>query len=195
MEIYGDLRSGNCLKVKMVADLLGLPYTWQDIDIMQGQSRTEQFLKMNPFGQVPVVHWSDGRSLAQSNAIIRYLAAGSRLLPEDPFAKAQVDQWLAWEQYSHEPYVAVCRFQMVYLNKPAEQREDWRVARGEEALDFMQAHLEATPWMVAGKFTIADISLLAYTQLAEQGGFDLAQRPAIEAWIARCREQLNEPTA
>ena len=195
MEIYGDLRSGNCLKVKMVADLLGLPYTWQDVDIMQGQSRTEQFLKMNPFGQVPVVHWPDGRSLAQSNAIIRYLAAGSRLLPEDPFARAQVDQWLAWEQYSHEPYVAVCRFQMLYLNKPAEQREDWRVTRGDEALDLMQAHLEATPWMVATQFTIADISLLAYTQLAEEGGFDLAQRPAIEAWIARCQEQLNEPTA
>ena len=115
MKIYGDSNSGNCLKVKWVADRLALPYQWIEIDTLKGGSRTAEFLKRNPWGQVPTVELDDRRALAQSNAIIRYLARGSDLIPSDPFAAAKMDEWLFWEQYSHEPYIAVCRFQMVYL--------------------------------------------------------------------------------
>ena len=119
MKIYGDRNSGNCLKVKWVCDRLKLPYDWVDVDTQKGETRTHEFLRLNPAGQVPTVEFDDGRTLAQSNAIIRYLARGSDLVPADAFAAAKMDEWLFWEQYSHEPYIAVCRFQMVYLGKPA----------------------------------------------------------------------------
>ena len=137
MEIYGDTQSGNCMKVKYTADLLGLEYTWNHVDIMSGGSRTQEFLKLNPQGQVPIVVLEDGRPLSQSNAIISYLAQDSELLPDDAFARAKVLEWLFWEQYSHEPYIAVCRFHMHYLGKTAEQLEDWRVQRGYQALAAM----------------------------------------------------------
>ena len=121
MKIYGDQNSGNCLKVKWVADRLALPYEWIEIDTLKGGSRTAEFLKLNPWGQVPAVVLDDGRTLAQSNAIIRYLARGSELIPADAFAAAKMDEWLFWEQYSHEPYVAVCRFHMVYLGRKASE--------------------------------------------------------------------------
>ena len=119
MKIYGDSNSGNCLKVKWVCDRLALPYDWVAIDTLKGESRTTEFLKLNGAGQVPMVAFDDGRTLAQSNAIIRYLARDSDLIPADEFAAAKMDEWLFWEQYSHEPYIAVCRFQMLYLGKPA----------------------------------------------------------------------------
>jgi glutathione S-transferase len=115
MKIYGDLNSGNCLKVKWVCDRLALPYSWIPVDILRGESRTPQFLKLNSAGQVPTVEIDDGRTLAQSNAIIRYLALDSDLVPADAFAAARMDEWLFWEQFSHEPYIAGCRFQMAYL--------------------------------------------------------------------------------
>ena len=120
MKIYGDLGSGNCLKVKYTADKLGLPYTWVPVDTMKGETRTPEFLARFPMARIPGVEFADGRRLAESNAIIRYLARGSALLPDDGFAQAKVDEWLFWEQYSHEPYVAVCRFHMVYLGRPKE---------------------------------------------------------------------------
>src|SRR6202020_1816163 len=121
MKIYGDTNSGNCLKVKWVCDHLALPYTWLSVDTLKGETRTPEFLKRNSAGQVPVVEFDDGRPLAQSNAIIRYLACGSDLIPADGFAAAKMDEWLFWEQYNHEPYVAVCRFHMVYLGKRASE--------------------------------------------------------------------------
>ena len=139
--IYGDTKSGNCLKVKYTADYLELDYEWISVDITQGESRTPDFLRINPQGQVPVVQFEVGRYLAQSNAIIRYLARGTALLPEDLYVQAKVDEWLFWEQYSHEPYIAVCRFHMLYLGKSRESREPWRVERGEQALDYMENHL------------------------------------------------------
>ena len=132
MVIYGDERSGNCLKVKYTADALGLGYDWHAIDIMAGESRSTEFLAQNPQGQVPVVVLASGEILAQSNAIIRYLANGSALLPARPLAQAKVDDWLFWEQYSHEPYVAVCRFQMLYQSLSADQREPERVRRSKQ---------------------------------------------------------------
>jgi glutathione S-transferase len=194
MRIYGDMQSGNCLKVKVVADRLGLAYEWQPVDIMRGESRTPEFLALSPMGQVPVVVFDDGRALAQSNAIIRYLARGSDLLPDDPFEQAQVDEWLFWEQNSHELFVAGCRFQMVYLGKSAADRESWRVARAEQALDFMDTILAGRDWFAAGRLTVADVALLAYTRLAGEGGLDLSPRTSLRAWIRRCEQALGLPS-
>src|SRR5215468_10458351 len=144
MRIYGDMISGNCLKVKYTADKLAIPYEWHPIDVVAGDARTPEFLALNPMGQVPAVVLDDGRALAQSNAIIRYLARGSDLIPSDAFAAAKMDEWLFWEQYSHEPYVAVCRFQMVYLGKSASELDPEKVKRGYAALDRMEMHLAAS---------------------------------------------------
>ena len=193
MKVYGDRGSGNCLKVKYTADHLGLAYTWIDVDIMNGESRTPAFLARNPQGQVPVLERDDGRCLAQSNAIIRYLARGSALLPDDPFAQAKVDEWLFWEQYSHEPFIAVCRFQMVYLKCGKQDREPQRVERGEAALDLMESMLGRNRWLAGDGMTVADIALLAYTRLAHEGGFDMAPREHIRGWIGRCESALGLP--
>lgn len=191
MRIYGDRISGNCLKVQYTADHLGLAYEWVPIDIMAGETRTPEFLAMNPVGQVPLLVLDDGRALAQSNAILTYLARGSDLLPSDPFHQAKVLEWLFWEQYSHEPYVAVCRFAMVYQGKPREAREGWRVERGEAALELMNRWLAAHEWFVSSGFTIADVALLAYTRLAHEGGFDLDGLPEVRRWIERCESVLG----
>ena len=191
MRIYGDLQSGNCLKAKYCADRLGLPYAWVDIDIMKGESRTPEFLAKSPMGQVPIVELDDGRVIAQSNAILRYLARGSALLPDDPFVQAKIDELLFWEQYNHEPYVAVCRFHMLYLKKSREERDPMRVARGEAALDFLDARLEGHDFLVGDALSIADIALLAYTRVAHEGGFDLSARRNLRGWIARCEDELN----
>jgi glutathione S-transferase len=191
MIVHGDTRSGNCLKVKWTADHLGLAYDWLPVDIMKGESRTPAFLAKFPQGQVPAVELDDGRCLAQSNAIIRYLARGSALLPDDAFTQAKIDEWLYWEQYSHEPYVAVCRFHMLYLGKSQESRDSARVERGEKALDLMESQLADRSFLVGSGMTIADISLLAYTRVAHEGGFDLGGRPHLRSWIARCEAQLG----
>jgi glutathione S-transferase len=154
--------------------------------ITKGQSRTPSYLAMNPQGQVPFIDFGGGKGLAQSNAIIRHLARGSSLLPDDSWTQAKIDEWLFWEQYSHEPYVAVCRYHMVYLGKPKETRDSVKVERGERALDFMERQLHNRAFLVGDSMTIADISLLAYTRVADEGGFELALRPNLRAWIARC---------
>lgn len=191
MKIFGDLGSGNCLKVKWTADILGIPYTWVPVDIMQGGSRTPTYLAKFPQGQVPAIEFDDGRCLAQSNAIIRYLASGSALLPDDSFSLAKIDEWLFWEQYSHEPYIATTRYHIVYLKRTMEQREAWRVERGEKALDFLEAQLAGRTWLAGSAFSIADISLVAYTRMAGDGGFDLAGRPAVREWVGRCESELK----
>ena len=186
MRIYGDITSGNCLKVKVTAEHLGLPYTWVVVSALDGETKRAEFLAKNPMGQIPVVAFDDGRHLAQSNAIIRYLARGSALLPADPFLQAKIDEWMFWEQYSHEPCIAVCRFHMLYLGKPKESREAWRVERGEKALDLMERQLAGRSFLVGDSVSIADIALVAYTRVAHEGGFDLTGRPNLRAWIARC---------
>lgn len=191
MKIYGDALSGNCQKVRFLADHLGLPYTWMPINILKNESRTPDYLARFPQGQVPAVELSDGRCLAQSNAIMRYLARGSPLLPDNAWTQAKIDEWLFWEQYSHEPYIAVCRFHMLYQGKPKEAREAWRVERGEKALNLMESELVDRDWLAASSFTIADIALLAYTRLAPEGGFDLRVRPNLRAWVARCENVLG----
>jgi glutathione S-transferase len=191
MKIYGDLNSGNCLKVKWVCDKLALPYTWVDVDIMQGGSRTEAFLKLNPWGQVPTVAFDDGRTLAQSNAIIRYLARGSDLIPTDAFTAAQMDSWLFWEQYSHEPFIANCRFQLVYLGKDASDLDPEKVKRGYAALARMEHHLAATRFFLGERISLADLALLAYTRVAHEGGFHLDGYAAVRRWIDEAERSLD----
>ncbi|WP_407178472.1 glutathione S-transferase family protein [Bradyrhizobium sp. STM 3562] len=195
MKIYGDGNSGNCLKVKWVCDDLALPYTWIEVDTLNRETRTVEFLALNSAGQVPTVQFDDGRTLAQSNAIIRYLARGSDLIPADDFAAAKMDEWLFWEQYSHEPYLAVCRFQMRYLGKPASDLDPDKVRRGYAALARMEQELAVTPFLVDGGFSLADVALLAYTRLAHEGGFELDAYPAIRRWIAACEQRLRLPPA
>lgn len=190
MKVYGDTKSGNCLKVKYTADKLGLPYDWIDVDIMAGASHSADFLAINPAGQVPALCLDDGRTLAQSNAIITFLAEGSALIPTDPFARAKVMEWLFWEQYSHEPAIAVCRFHMAYLGRSASERDPDKVERGLKALERMEAHLAEPDYFVGEGLTIADIALVAYTRVANEGGFDLAPYPALGKWIARIEADL-----
>jgi glutathione S-transferase len=191
MRIYGDHGSGNCLKVKYTADHLRLAYTWVAVDIMKGETRTPEFLARFPLGRIPAVELDDGRRLAESNAILRYLARGSALLPDDPFTQAKIDEWLFWEQYSHEPYIATTRYHIVYLGRSMSEREAWRVERGEAALDLMDRHVAGQSWLVGDGMTIADIALLAYTRLAHEGGFDLGPRGNVRAWIGRCEDVLG----
>jgi glutathione S-transferase len=195
MRIYGDKGSGNCQKVSITADFLKVPYQWIDTDIMKAESRTADFLRKSPMGQVPMIELDDGRCLAQSNAIIRYLAHGSPLLPADPFTQAKIDELLFWEQYSHEPYVATSRFDMVYLGRSKAERDPMRVERGEKALDLMQGLIKGRTWLVGDSLSIADIALLAYTRLAHEGGFDLVTRPDVKTWIARSEKALGLPPA
>jgi len=190
MKIYGDLGSGNCLKVKYTADLIGRTYTWVPVDVTKGETRTAEFLGKFPMGQIPAVEFEDGRRLAQSNGIVRYLARGSPLLPADPFLEAKIDEFLFWEQYSHEPYLAVCRFHMVYLGRPKEAREPLRVERGEQALEFLDRHLADREWLVGDCLSVADLVLLPYTRLSPEGGFDLSRRNHVRAWIQRCEKAL-----
>jgi glutathione S-transferase len=191
LRIYGDLISGNCLKVKWTCDKLKIAYDWVDIDIMKGESRTPEFLAMNRFGQVPTVELDDGRCLAQSNAILCYLADGSKLIPKDAYHRGRMMEWLFWEQYSHEPYIAVCRFHMKYLGKSADERDPDRVTRGIAALETMETALKESQFLVGKKMTLADISLVAYTRLATEGGFDLVPYPAVTDWIRRVETELG----
>ncbi len=191
MKIYGDAISGNCLKVKWTADAVGHRYTWVPVDIMKGETRAPAYLAKFPQGQVPAIEFEDGRTLGQSNAIIRLLARGSGLLPEDGFAQAKVDEWLFWEQYSHEPYVAVCRFHMKYLGRTKDEREPWRVERAEKALDLIEQQLDGRDFLAGPSVTIADVAVVAYTRLADEGGFDLDERPRTRKWIARCESSLR----
>jgi glutathione S-transferase len=191
MKIYGDLGSGNCLKVKYTADKLGLAYTWVPVDIMKGETRTPEYLARFPLARIPAVEFADGGRLAESNAIIRYLARGTALLPDDGFAQAKIDEWLFWEQYSHEPYVATTRYHIVYLKRSLDQREAWRVERGEAALDLMDKTLAGRDWLSGNGMTVADVALLPYTRLAHEGGFDLSARGNVRRWIGRCEQELG----
>ncbi|MES2197856.1 MAG: glutathione S-transferase family protein [Pseudomonadota bacterium] len=191
MKIYGDTNSGNCLKVKWVCDHLALPYDWINVDTLKGETRTTEFLRLNGAGQVPTVVFDDGRVLAQSNAIIRYLARGSDLIPKDDFAAAKMDEWLFWEQYSHEPYVAVCRFQMVYLGKAASDLDPDKIKRGYFALARMEHQLALTPFLAGDAVTLADVALLAYTRVAHEGGFHLDGYASIRRWIGEAERALG----
>jgi glutathione S-transferase len=190
LRIFGDSISGNCLKVKWTAERLGLDYEWIEIDLLKGETRTPQFLAINPAGQVPVVILPDGRPLAQSNAILLHLAEGTDLIPADAYARAQMLEWMFWEQYSHEPYVAVARFRVRYEGKAVESLEPRLVERGAAALQRLEDALAASPFLVGDQLSLADVALVAYTRLAGEGGFDLSRYPQVQAWIARVEAAL-----
>ncbi|PVM83235.1 glutathione S-transferase family protein [Caulobacter radicis] len=191
LRIFGDGKSGNCLKVKWTAQRLRLPFEWIEVDILKGESRTAEFLAMNPAGQVPAVILEDGRALAQSNAIMLHLAEGSVLIPADPYLKAKMYEWLFWEQYSHEPYVAVARFQVAYMGKSVESLDGKLVERGHAALARLESGLSESGFLVGDRLTLADIALVAYTRVAHEGGFDLSRYPAVKAWVGRVEAALG----
>ncbi len=191
MRIYGSTISGNCLKVKWVCDHLAIPYEWVETSGIDGTTRKPPFLKINPMGQVPAIALDDGRTLAQSNAIIRYLARGSALIPSDAFEAAQMDAWLFWEQYSHEPYIAVCRADLLYRGKTVAMLDPARVQRGYAALALMEQQLTATRFLVGGRPSLADVALIAYTRVAHEGNFDLSAYPQLRSWIRNTEAALG----
>ena len=188
--IHGDAISGNCLKVKWTAERLAIPFTWIDVNVVKRETRTDSFLAMNPAGQVPVIVLEDDRPLAQSNAIILYLAEGSALIPADAYQRAKMLEWMFWEQYNHEPTIAVVRFQMKYLDRPRSDVDPALIARAEAALARLDQALEGRKFLVGDTLTLADIALVAYTRFAADGGFVLADYPAVEAWVERVETEL-----
>ncbi len=191
LTVYGDIRSGNCLKVRWLLDRMGQDYQWIETDVMSGITRSPEFLKMNPAGQLPTAVLADGRSLAQSNAILVHMSEGSDWIPPDAYDRARMFEWLFWEQYSHEPYIAVARFQRALLGKRGDEIEPRLMERGHAALARMEAALAETDWLAGAAPTIADLSLVAYTRVAPEGGFDLAPYPAVRAWIARVEDAFR----
>ena len=190
LTVYGDSRSGNCLKVRWLLDRLGRDYDWLETDIMTGVTRMPDFLALNPAGQVPLVVLEDRRTLAQSNAILIHFGEGTDLIPTDAYQRARMFEWLFWEQYSHEPYVAVARFRMAYEGLPREALEPRLVERGNAALDRMEQALASSDFLVGDGLSLADIALVAYTRVAHEGGFDLSDRPNLRAWISRVEQAL-----
>ena len=191
LTLYGDPGSGNCLKVKWVADHLAIPSIWRDIDVPAGGAREPAFLALNPAGRVPLVVFPDGETLSESNAIIIHLAEGSALIPEMARARARMLQWMFWEQYSHEPYIAVRRYQLHYLKRAPADLDPKLAERGNDALRLMQATLERAAFIAGDALTLADVALVAYTRMAHEGGFDLAVYPALPAWIDRVETGLG----
>jgi glutathione S-transferase len=189
--IYGDQISGNCLKVKWVADHLRLPVIWKNVHVLNGETRTAEFLSLNPLGKVPFVVRDDGAMLAESDAIIYHFAEGSALIPEDPLQRACMLQWMFWEQYSYEPYIAVRRFLLTYLKQPVEELDPRLLEQGDKALSIMENHLKKSHYFVSECLTLADIALLAYTRMAHEGGFSLDERSAVSNWIARVEDKLD----
>jgi glutathione S-transferase len=191
LKVYGDLQSGNCYKVKLLLTQLEQPHEWIHIDILRKQTRTAEFLAMNPNGKIPLLLTEEGVPLAESNAILNYLADGTPYLPRERLARAQVLQWLFFEQYSHEPYIATARFIIRYLGRPEPQeaRLQERMSPGYAALEVMEKHLASRRFFVAEQYTIADIALYAYTHVAHEGGFDLARFSAVQAWLRRVKDQ------
>lgn len=191
LRVYGTSTSGNCHKVRMVLEAVGRPYAWTEIDSVHGETRTPGFLAINPNGKVPVLEIEPGTYLPESNAILCYVADGTPLLPTAALARARVLQWLFFEQYSHEPYLAVARFLRRFHPDPESQRAlaDSKLDAGYRALDVMEGQLAREPFFVGGRYTIADIALYAYTHVAGEGGFDLGRFPAVRAWLQRVQAQ------
>ena len=189
--LYDYLDSGNGYKLRLLLSQLGRQYRWQEIDIMQGASRTPQFLAKNPNGRIPTFELDDGVCLAESNAILWYLAEGTRFIPEDRLARAQTLQWMFFEQYSHEPFVATPRFILKHLPADSPRRGELpdRLSRGRAALDVMNTHLKNNAFFAAGRYTIADIALYAYTHVADEATLDLAPYRQVTAWMERVASQ------
>jgi glutathione S-transferase len=188
-QVHGVSASGNCYKVRLALEQTGQPYVWHEVDMMKGATRTDAFLKLNPNGKVPVLVIDENTVLSESGAIVAYLADGTPLLPADRLERAQALQWMFFEQYSHEPYVAVARFIRQFLKRDDDPRLPDKTAGSYRALDVMEKHLATRAFFVGERYTIADIALYAYTHVADEAGLDLARYPAIRAWLERVRTQ------
>ncbi|MEZ9710139.1 glutathione S-transferase family protein [Vibrio breoganii] len=186
MVVYGDLQSGNCLKVKLILSFLGIEHQWIHVNILENETKTPEFLSINPNGKIPAVALDDGRTLSESNAILGYLAEGTDFLPTDKYQKAKVYEWLFFEQYSHEPYIAVARFIQKYQGMPENRIDEFNSLQegGNKALALMDSQLSQSNFLVGAQPTIADIALYAYTHVANEGGFNLSNYPHIQRWIA-----------
>ena len=191
LTVYGDPTSGNCLKVRWVAEYLRVPIVWTMVDVLAGEAKSAAFLAVNPAARVPAIVLADGCVLSESNAIIFYLAGGSVLVPADRFDRARMLQWMFWEQYSHEPYIAVRRLQIAYLKRAPDDVDPKLMERGNDALALMQSTLRSSTFFVGEQLTLADVALVAYTRMAHEGGFDLAAYPAVTAWVARVEAGLG----
>lgn len=191
MKIYGDKRSGNCYKLELLTSILELQHEWIDVDILKGETRSAWFLEKSPNGKIPILELDDGRVLSESNAIMHYLAASSSLIPTSQYSFASLLQWQFFEQYSHEPYIAVARYINIYLGMPEARRAEFesKQAGGYRALAVMEAQLKDTPFLLGDTLSLADISLFAYTHVAHEGGFDLSAYPAIRNWISLIQSQ------
>jgi glutathione S-transferase len=187
--VYGFTPSGNCHKVKLLLEQLGREYRWIETDSSRGETRTPAFLAKNANGRVPLLELDDGRRLAESNAMLCWLAEGTRYFAGDAWQRAQALSWMFFEQYSHEPYVAVARFIRGWTPADSPRRAELPklLERGHQALAVMERHLATAPWFSGAAYGIADIALFAYTDVAGEGGFDLAPYPAIRDWLARVR--------
>jgi len=191
MHLFDNLDSGNGYKVRLLLAQLNLDYQWTELDIDAGKTRTPEFLKRNPNGRIPTLELDDGTNLAESNAILWYLAEGTAFVPGDRLGRAQALQWMFFEQYSHEPFVATPRYIVKHLPPEHARRAELpeRLAKGRAALAVMDEHLKSRAFFVAERYTIADIALYAYTHVAHEGGHDLAPYAAVRSWLARVAAQ------
>jgi glutathione S-transferase len=185
--------SGNCYKIRLAARQLGIPLTLRDYGLHDGTTRTPEFLAKNMNGRVPLLELDDGRFLAESGAILWYLSEGSKLLPDDNWGRAETHQWMFFEQYSHEPYIAVMRFIKAFAPLEVQERRKGEfpllTERGYAALGVMEEHLKKNDWFAGGRYSVADIALYGYTHSAADGEFDLSRYPAILRWLKRVTEQ------
>ena len=190
MRLYQYHPSGNCYKIRLLLNQLQIPYEKVEIDILKRESRTPEFLRINPNGRTPVLE-VNGRYLPESNAALYYLAQGTRFFPQDRFAQAQVLQWMFFEQYSHEPYIATIRFWVAFQRSAQKNADEIRrrMPLGYAALNVMERHLAQNLYFVDNRYSIADITLFAYTHVAEEGGFKLSRYPHLQAWIRRVQQQ------
>jgi glutathione S-transferase len=189
LTLYDFLPSGNGYKCRLALHQLGKPFRLVEKDILTGETRTPEFLALNPNGRIPVLEFDDGRRLAESNAILFHVCEGSPLLPEDAFQRAEVLQWLFYEQYSHEPNIATARFWLHHVADHDRAALAKKQELGRFALSLMDRHLGSRAFFVGERYSIADIALYAYTHVAPEGGFDLAPYPAVRAWLARVAVQ------
>ena len=191
MLLYNSAVSGNCYKVRLLLAHLGLEYGTVDVSVADRSNRAELLGGLNPALRVPTLVLDDGRPLAESNAILWYFGDGTSYLPEDAYERAQALQWLFFEQYSHEPNIAVVRFWLAYSGTPERFSEQvpGRMQGGYAALDAMEAHLANREFLVGGRYSISDIALYAYTHVAHEGGFELDRYPAIRGWLSRVAAQ------
>lgn len=191
MILYDYLDSGNGYKIRLLLAQLGRDYRWVELDILRGGTRTKDFLAKNPNGRIPTLQLDEGTCLAESNAILWYLADGTSYLPAEKLERAQVLQWMFFEQYSHEPYVATPRYILKHLPEDSPRRTELpkRLEQGRAALGVMEGHLAGRRFFVGERYSIADIALYAYTHVAHEGQLDLGPCPAVRAWIARVASQ------